>query len=74
IFIKTIKRALKYRITDMKTVQRIAFLQLKDSDYEMPFIEIDKEFQNSQAYIEGQLGDEVDLSIYDRLLEEDDNG
>ncbi|MCP4912166.1 MAG: hypothetical protein GY909_03520 [Oligoflexia bacterium] len=58
----------------MKTVQRIAFLQLKDSDYEMPFIEIDKEFQNSQAYIEGHLGDEVDLSIYDRLLEEDDNG
>ncbi len=74
IFIKTIERALKYRITDMKTVQRIAFLQLKDSDYEMPFIEIDKEFQNSQTYIEGQLGDEVDLSIYDRLLEEDDNG
>ncbi|MCP4911500.1 MAG: helix-turn-helix domain-containing protein [Oligoflexia bacterium] len=74
IFIKTIKRALKYRITDMKTVERIAFLQLKDSDYEMPFIEIDKEFQNSQAYIEGQLGDDVDLSIYDKLLEEDDNG
>ncbi len=72
IFIKTIKRALKYHITDMHTVQRIAFLQLKDSDYEMPFVQSDKEFQNSEAYREGRLGDEVDLSIYDKLLEEDD--
>jgi hypothetical protein len=75
IFIKTIKRAHKYRITDMKTIERIAILQMRDGDYEMPSVEIDKELENREAYREGRLTDDVDLSIYDRLLEdEDDNG
>ncbi len=74
IFMKTIQRAFTYRITDMKSIERIALLQLSDSGYEMPSMEIDKEFQNSDAYLEGRLGDEVDLSLYDKLLEEEDNG
>ncbi len=32
----------------------------------------DNELQNSEAYREGRLGDDVDLSIYDRVLVEDD--
>lgn len=71
IFIKTIKRAHKYRITDMKTVERIAFLQMRDGDYEMPSVLIDLEFKNREAYLEGRLSDDVDLSTYDKLLEED---
>lgn len=74
IFIKTIKRALKYRITDMQTVERIALLQISESDYEMPSAEFHKDFENNDAYIEGRLGDSVDLSQYDKLLEEDENG
>jgi transposase len=74
IFIKTVQRALKYRITDMRTVERIALLQISESDYEMPFAEFDKDFEKKDGYIEGKLGDEVDLSQYDKLMEEDKDG
>ena len=70
VFIKTVKRSLKYRITDLKTVVRIALLQISEGDYEMPSVEIYKDFENNEAYIEGRLGDEVDLSEYDKLFEE----
>ena len=46
LFIKTIRRALKYRITDIKTVERIAILHISDGDYEIPLMEIDKEFKD----------------------------
>ncbi len=73
VFIKTIKRALKYRITDMETVERIAVLQLKDGSFEMPLPGIDQEYQNRASYVEGCFTDEVDLSVYDKMME-DDNG
>ena len=73
LFIKTIKRALKYRITDIKTVERIAILHINDGDYEIPLMEIDKEFKDRETYHEGRLTDDPDLSIYDKMLE-DDNG
>jgi hypothetical protein len=69
ILIKTVQRALKYRITDMKTVEKIALLQLSDSGYEMPAAEIHSDVENKPAYIEGRLADEADLSEYDKLLE-----
>ena len=73
LFIKTIKRALRYRITDINTIERIAILQMKDGNYEVPYVEIDQEFQNRESYLEGRFTDEVDLSIYEKMLE-DDNG
>jgi transposase len=71
LFIKTIKRALKYRITDMSCVERIALLQMTDGDLEIPSIEIDEQFQDRQTYQDGRLSDEVDLSIYDKMVEDD---
>ena len=73
LFIKTIRRALKYRITDIKTVERIAILHISDGDYEIPLMEIDKEFKDRETYHEGRLTDDPDLAIYDKMLE-DDNG
>jgi len=73
LFIKTIRRALKYRITDIKTVERIAILHISDGDYETPLMEIDKEFKDRETYHEGRLTDDPDLAIYDKMLE-DDNG
>lgn len=72
IFIKTVKRALKYRITDINSVERIAILQMNDGSYEMPLVEINEEFQKRETYLEGRFSDDVDLSIYDKLLEEED--
>jgi transposase len=73
IFIKTVKRALKYRITDIKTVERIAILQMQTGNFQLPLPEINQQFQSRASYIEGCFADEADLSIYDNMAE-DNNG
>jgi transposase len=72
LFIKAIKRALTYRITDINTIERIAVLVMKDANYQTPFVQIDSKYQNRDSYIQGHLSDEVDLALYDQLLEDDD--
>ena len=71
IFIKTLKRALKYRIRDIKTVERIAILQLTAGNLQLPVPQINQQFENRASYIEGCFTDEVDLSIYDNIKEDD---
>jgi transposase len=73
VFIKTVKRALKYRITDIKVVERIAMLQLTAGHFKLPMPPIDPQLENRAAYIEGCFADEVDLTVYDKTTE-DDNG
>lgn len=72
VFIQTLRRALKYRITDIGTIENIVILKLRNGDFNMPPPEIDPDFQNRDAYIEGCFADEADLSIYDEM--EDKNG
>ena len=73
LFIKTVKRAHTYRITDLQTLESIALLQLKEQNYENPFVEIDEDFLDRESYLEGRFSEEVDLSIYDTLMEEDED-
>jgi len=72
VFIKTVSRALKYRITDIKTIERIATLQLTASHFQLPLPQIDQQLEKRAAYIEGCFADEVDLSVYDKITEDDD--
>ena len=72
VFGQTVERALKYRITEMETVERIALLYLSHGRYEMPCVDIDEQLQTRPSYLEGRLCDDVDLSIYDKMLDEDD--
>jgi len=72
LLIKTVKRALKYRITDIQTLERIAILQLKEGSYEAPSVEIQEDFQNRESYLEGRFTDEVDLSTYEKMMEDED--
>jgi len=75
LFIKTIKRALTYRITDITTLERIAALLMNQGEYEPPRVEIDEQFQNRPTYREGRFTDQADLSIYEKLLTDgQDNG
>jgi len=64
VFIRTMERALKYRIKNMDVINNIIRLLLRQSNYDMPLPEIDEEFTSRQAYIDGRFADEVDLSIY----------
>jgi len=71
VFIKTVRRALKYRITDIKTVERIATLQLTAGNLNLPLPTIDKQLESRASYIEGCFADEVDLTVYDNITEDD---
>jgi hypothetical protein len=74
LFIETLNRALKYRITDIETIERIASLQFRNGNYQVPVpvVQIHQDFEDRESYLEGRLSDEVDLSIYDQMMEEED--
>ena len=72
VFIQSVRRALKYRITDIATIENIVILKLRNGDFNMPCAQIDQDYLNRDAYLEGCYADEVDLSIYDET--EDENG
>jgi transposase len=72
VFVKAIQRALKYRITDLQTLERIAILQLQEGEYALPLVEPPGELQNRESYREGCYTDDGDLSAYDRLSEDKD--
>ena len=72
VFIETVSRALKYRITDIKTIERIATLQLTAGHCQLPLPQVDRQLEKRDTYIEGYFADEVDLSVYDKITEDDD--
>lgn len=63
LFIKSVERALKYQITSLPTLERIARLYLEEGTG-LPCVEIDENFRQREAYQEGSLTEHPDLSIY----------
>ena len=63
LFIKSVQRAHKYRILDLPTLERIALLHL-EAGTELSGVEIDEAFREREAYQEGSLTEQPDLSIY----------
>jgi len=64
LLVKSLERALKYRITNLEIVERIACLCLQQGAGELPLAQIDEDFQQRDAYLEGSLTEPPDLSIY----------
>jgi hypothetical protein len=64
LFVQSIQRAARYRITSLETIERIAVLYLKEAAAELPLAEVDEGFREREAYQEGSLTDPPDLSIY----------
>ena len=73
LFITSIERAHKYKITDIATVERIVVLNMTAGASTLPFAEIDEDFRQRDTYREGRLTDSPDLSIYDENIQEDDH-
>jgi transposase len=69
VFVKTALRALHYRILDLATVRRIAWLCISQEDDVLPEADVDDDFRQRPAYQEGCLTEEPDLSMYDQLFE-----
>jgi hypothetical protein len=70
VFLQTARRALRYRIVDLATLRRIAWLCTSQSTDTLPAADVADDFQQRPAYQEGCLTDQPDLSVYDQLPEE----
>ena len=70
MFRNTAHRAHRYRIVDLLTIRRIAWLCLSQEELVLPEPEVDEDFRQRPAYLEGYLTDEPDLSVYDQCSEE----
>jgi transposase len=65
LFVKTIERAHKYRITEIDIIERIALLHLSQGMDLLPWAEVDDSFRQRPAYQDGALTEAPDLSIYE---------
>jgi transposase len=74
LFVQSIERALRYRITSVETIERIALLSMTQEAQILPDADVDEDFQQREAYLEGQLTDAPDFSIYEKMLEDEDDG
>jgi len=54
LFITSIERAHKYKITDIATVERIVALNMTAGISTLPFPEIDEDFRQRDTYREGR--------------------
>lgn len=64
LFVKSIERAAKYRITSLETIRRIALLHLQQGTGMLPLATVDEQFTQRAAYLEGFLTEAPDLSIF----------
>lgn len=71
LFIKTIERALKYQITDMETIERIAVLHMTEGMDLLSSVQVDEAFRDRPAYQDGALTEAPDLSVYNEGEGED---
>jgi len=71
LFIQTIERALRYHISSVDTLRRIAQLYLNQSETTLPSPLVDENFRDRDTYRQGHLTDAPDFSKYDKMLEED---
>jgi transposase len=72
IFVAALERALKYRISEIETIERIALLYLNADTREIPYANWGEDFESREAYQQGRMADPVDLSVYDWWEEEED--
>lgn len=70
LFLECIKRALKYHITRISAIERIAYQLVKNDIYELPEVSINNEYENRETYQNGRFSTEADPDIYQKLIEE----
>ena len=64
-FVQALTRARRYRVIELDTLERIAWLLISQAHQPLPEAEVDESFRERPAYLEGCLTDDPDLSIYD---------
>ena len=70
LFIRSIERALRFRITRVDMLRRIALLLINQGDQQLPCVEVDENFRDREAYLEGRLSEAPDFSLYEKMSEQ----
>ncbi len=65
LFVRSVERAHRYKITSLATLEQIARLQFQAGVDPLPTPPIDESFRDRPAYQEGSLTDSPDLSQYE---------
>ena len=68
--VKTLHRALTYRIDSITSIERIAAQLLKHNMQEFPEIPPANHYEDRKTYQQGRFSTEADLNTYRRLLED----
>ena len=71
VFVEALTRALRYRVVQLETLRRIAWLCMSQGQQPLPYVDVDESFRQRPAYQEGFLTDEPDLSVYDEIPGQD---
>jgi hypothetical protein len=72
LFVRSVARALKYRICCVETISRIAAMYLSEGVGMLPTAEVDESFLERDTYLEGCLTDQPSFSAWDGMLDEED--
>jgi hypothetical protein len=73
LLVQTLERALRYRITDIGTLRRIACFSAQQDQMDLHFtVEVEDSFSEREAYEEGRLSEAPDLSVYEQMFDDDD--
>ena len=65
LFVRSVQRAHRYRIHELKTLERIAQLHLLETPGQLPLPAIDESFRDRPAYQDGSLTETPNLAQYD---------
>jgi hypothetical protein len=65
LFVRAVTRAHRYRVHDLRALERIAQLYLQESPHQLPLPAIDESFRDRPAYQQGSLTETPNLSGYD---------
>jgi transposase len=64
LFVRSVERAARFRIEDLSTLERIAWLYLQQGTEVLPAAPVDEQFTQREAYLEGSLTEAPDWSLY----------
>jgi hypothetical protein len=74
VLLEMAQRGLKYRISRLETLKRIAWYCMSQGESILPDPEVDEGLQEREVYQEGCLTDEPDFTVYDQMLLQDEQG
>jgi hypothetical protein len=73
LFVRSVARAVKYRIRSVEIIRSIALMYLSEGVRALPTAEVDESFVQREAYLEGRLTDAPSFSDWDGMLDEDED-